>query len=731
MSDIRVCPNCHKEVGTEDKFCPFCGSNINGTRSGIHQLQPDMVLNGRYRIKSVIGEGNFGITYLAEDTTLQMSVAVKEFYPKGYVTRESSNSQHITIYEGNKSEYIYKWRRDFINEARNLAKLSGLTGIVEVRDYFEQNDTAYIVMENLEGDDLGEYIEKHGYTKANDAKYGLDKRITMEQVKQIMEPVILALEKVHEAGMVHRDISPDNIKFNINGDLKLFDFGAAREADLAGTNEKTVMLKLGYAPEEQYRKRGNQGPWTDVYALCATIYKCITGIIPVESSERAYQDTLKRPSELGIEISKNDENALMKGLAVYADKRIKDMNELHKALYSAATPVYRQTQAYVPVQQQTVPKKKGSLKAVVAVIVAVIVLASVGAVSYILLADSDMDVASRTNEENDDESRGDNEEPSSDIEEDKLIADLQEMLDNQEYEDLIEEILNLDEDDLTDEQIDAANGLLEQAIEAHINQSFGEADTSAQAGDYDGAFEILDEEAAYRDELADDKKAKDYVDNQVIESKRDELIQNYLSYVISRAGAYADAADEAGIETLFINADAYFAGQEEYENTKVKAYSTLVLSHINQMNAQGRSSWEIMDYIEENRDKTENNCWVLEMWDYFYTQYCAENNLSSNWSGIVDDVSNSGYILDYSDSRELSAYDLQGLTSYELRMALYEIYARHGRIFEDQGVNGYFNQYRWYVPQLNAANFDETVLSDIEKKNVETILEFEKSMGYR
>ena len=749
MKDVRLCPNCHKEIGADDKFCPYCGSNLSGTHAGAHQLQTNMVLNGRYRIERVIGEGNFGITYLAEDTTLQMKVAVKEFYPKGYVTRESMNSQHITIYEGNKSEYIHKWRRDFINEARNLAKLSGLTGIVEVRDYFEQNGTAYIVMEYLEGDDLSAYIEKHGYTKPNDAQLGLGKRITMEQAKRIMEPVILALEKVHEAGMVHRDISPDNMKFNINGDLKLFDFGAAREADLAGTNEKTVMLKLGYAPEEQYRKLGNQGPWTDVYALCATIYKCITGVIPVEASERTYQDTLKKPSELGIEMSRSDEDALMMGLAVYADKRIKDMNALHMALYNGAaqkpktllTPpqieVVTPAQVITPGQTDKTRKKSG-LKIAVAVVAVLAVLAAAGTAAYMLLPDllatgsfgkearEEEDIDSE-DIDGDDEETGAEEESSA--EEDELIAELQEMLDSQEYEDLIEEILGLDEDDLTDEQAEASNGLLSQAIEAHLSQRFDEADGLAQSGDYDGAFAVLDEEAAYRDELAEDKKAEDYIDSQVIADKHDELLQKYSKYVSSKAGEYADTANEMGIEALFANADKYFADQEEYENTKIKAYSALVLSRINQMNNQGESPKQIMDYIEENRSMTQNNCWVLEMWDFFYSQYCG--GAPSIWSGVVNNVSNSGYILDYSDSSELSAYDLHQLSAYELRMARYEIYARHGRIFEDQGVNDYFSNYAWYKPRYEAVDFDESSLSDTEKKNIETILAYEVSMGYR
>lgn len=717
MENIKICPNCHKEMRADDKFCPYCGSNTNGTGFGAHQLQPNMLLNNKYRINRVIGEGNFGITYLAEDTVLQMKVAIKEFYPKGYVTRESSSSQNITMYEGNKSQYIHKWLENFIYEARDLAKLTGLTGIVEVRDYFEQNSTAYIVMEYLEGDDLSDYIEKYGYTKENDAQFGLGKRLTVDQVKKIMEPVIFALGKVHETGLVHRDISPDNMKFNSSGDLKIFDFGAAREADIAGTSEKTVMLKLGYAPEEQYRKLGNQGPWTDVYALCATIYKCITGIIPIEASERTYKDTLRRPSELGIEIDKNDEDAIMAGLAVYADKRLKDMKALHRALYrDVETP---------PTPPEHKPSK--SLKVVTAIAVAVIAVAAVGTAAYILLpgmlSGNNIQTMSHDRDEEEDS------EETSENKSEEFLAEFQDMLDNQQYEELIDELLAIDEDDFSEKQIESVEDMLSQTIDLQLNKCFENADSYAQSGNYEDAFGALEAELAYREGLAYDDKAGQYIDNQVIADKRDALMQEYLDYVTDTASKYADAANEGGIEDLFASADQYFEGQEEYEHTKIRTYSTIVLGSINRMNSQGYGPSAILDYIEENRERTMNNCWVLEMWDFFYSQYNSGAPLL--WSGGVKNVSNSGYILDYSDTNELTVYDIQQLSAYELRMALYEIYARHGRIFEDQGVNDYFGQYSWYRPEYSANVFDEFSLSDVERKNIKTILDFETNMGYR
>lgn len=752
MDNKKICPGCNREVGNEIKFCPYCGCNINGKRMvALHQLQPGTVLNNKYQIVKVIGEGNFGITYLAEDTTLQIKVAVKEFYPKGYVTRESGNSPEVSIYEGSKSAHIAKWRDNFINEARSLAKLSGLPGIVEVRDYFEENGTAYIVMEFLEGDDLEAFIEKHGYTGPNDAQLGLGKRISVEQTKVIMEPILKALAKVHEAGMVHRDISPDNVKFNAKGDLKIFDFGAAREMDLYGTSEKTVMLKLGYAPEEQHRKTGNQGPWTDVYALCATFYKCITGIVPIDSMERIYQDTLKKPSELGIQISPYDEIALMMGLAIYADKRFNDMNALYKAFYQTGAisqPVSQPVPQPVPqptpqvtsqprVKKESKPEKKQSSAsepkskkgmiiaigaiAVVALLAAVIVLV----INLDLFSGKDDSVAKKDKQENTEVS-----ETKEDVkEEDELIVELQEMMKSQQYNDLIEELLELDEDDLTDEQADVVATLLPEAISAQLSARFINIDSLVSAGNYDEAFSSLEEDKNYFEDLAEEKKAAEYIDLKKFDDKYSSLMQNYKQYVMNQADKFAAQADQGGVEKIFAEAEKKLDA-EEFEKMKAKTYSTLIMKVASKMQMNGDSSGDILTYIEDNVHLSNNNCWVLEFWDYFYAVYRMENNVPS-WDSSVKHVSNSGYLLDYSDREKITADDIRHLTRYELQLARFEIYARHGRNFNDPSVTTYFSQYSWYKPTYGPETFDENVLSEIEKQNADFILEYEINMGYR
>lgn len=734
MDNMKICPSCNREIKNETKFCPYCGCNVGETRSAtlhhaLHQLQPNTMLNNRYRIDKVIGEGNFGITYLAMDTTLQMKVAVKEFYPKGYVTRESGNSSQVTIYEGSKSAHIAKWRDNFINEARNLAKLSGLPGIVEVRDYFDANGTAYIVMEYLDGDDLETFIEKNGYTGPNDAQYGLGKRISVEQTKQIMEPVFRALAKVHEAGMVHRDISPDNIKFNAKGGLKVFDFGAAREVDLFGTTEKTVMLKLGYAPEEQHRKTGNQGPWTDVYALCATFYKCITGIIPIDSMERIYQDTLKKPSELGIQIDPYDEMALMMGLAIYADKRFTDMNALYKAFYrtGTGTPPTPGTKPGQGVQKGEVPKKEPKSKK--GLIIGIGAAAAVALIAVIIVLVINMDLFQSSGSSVAKKDKNEKTEVAEKDKEDELIAELQGMMDSQEYEDLIEELLELDEDDLTDEQADTVENLLPAAISAQMSANFTNIDSLASSGNYEQAFASLEEVRGYFEKLSMEKKAEEYVNLSAFDEKYTGLMQGYQQYVKNQADKYAAQANKEEVDRIFAEAESRLGG-ESFEKMKAKTYSTLIMKVASKMQMNGDSADSILTYIEENVYLSNNNCWVLEFWDYFYAVYRIENNVPS-WSTKVKNVSNSGFLLDYSDREELTVYDIEHLTRYELQLARFEIYARHGRSFNDPSVTDYFSQYSWYQSKYGPENFDENMLSEVEKKNADLILQYEIDMGYR
>lgn len=322
----RLCMSCHKLMAEPGGYCEHCGYH-NAAPAAPHHLPPYTILAGKYMVGKVLGEGGFGITYLGFDLNLQIKVAIKEYYPSGNVSRETTRSN--TVYPVTAADGADKYQAGlerFLNEARAIAKFHNLNGIVEVRDFFRENGTAYIVMEFIEGVTLARELKDRG-------------RIPANEVLARFEPMIRSLSQVHKEGIIHRDISPDNIISTEKGELKLLDFGAAKEMD-AETKSVSVMLKPGYAPEEQYRMHGNQGPWTDCYALCATLYKLMTGVTPQESLERLVEDRLTAPTQLGAELSPLQEKAILMGMTVKMEDRFKSVDALYNALYSQGMPQY-------------------------------------------------------------------------------------------------------------------------------------------------------------------------------------------------------------------------------------------------------------------------------------------------------------------------------------------------------------------------------------------------------
>ncbi len=306
------CNNCMNEI-KEGTFCTEC-MNDNNCESMPHHLRPGTILNRKYIVGKAIGEGGFGITYIGRDTTLDIKIAIKEYYPNGYVNRNHQQSSELFVTTQKQKEFFEKGKDRFLLEARSIAKFNQEKGIVDVRDYFEENGTAYIIMEYLDGVTLADYVKQNGTMNAT-------------QLFTLMKPVMKSLQKMHDRGIIHRDISPDNIMYLKDGTLKLMDFGSARHFSNE-ENQLSVVLKVGYAPEEQYRKNGQQGPWTDVYGMCATIYRCVTGVVPEDSLDRLHEDNIKLPSQLSADITKPFEAVLMYGLAVHKENRCKDMQEL-------------------------------------------------------------------------------------------------------------------------------------------------------------------------------------------------------------------------------------------------------------------------------------------------------------------------------------------------------------------------------------------------------------------
>jgi serine/threonine protein kinase len=287
-----------------------------------HHLPPRAVLGGKYRLDRVLGEGGFGITYLGTELNLDLCVAIKEYFPANLAARQTTATYQVHPFAGEPERLYAQGRDKFLEEARRLARFRSLPGIVPIIDYFTENGTAYIVMEYIEGQTLKAHLAASGG------------KLPAETVFAMMRPLMESLVKVHAGGMIHRDISPDNLMIGPEGRVSLIDFGAARDFGSSGTS-LSVVLKPGYAPPEQYSSSGRQGPWTDVYALCATMYRAITGTIPAEAVGRTMSDTVKPPSEFKVGISPASEAALMRGLSVSHQQRFRDIGELLAALYSS------------------------------------------------------------------------------------------------------------------------------------------------------------------------------------------------------------------------------------------------------------------------------------------------------------------------------------------------------------------------------------------------------------
>ena len=314
----RYCPYCMNPI-LPGQPCSVCGRDPEEYHPEKRQLPPGTLLQERYLLGRSLGSGGFGITYLGLDIKLERRVAVKEYFPTVFLKREATVTLDVTCYTASGEAEYAKGREQFLREARTMAALEEIPEIVRVLDYFPEHNTAYIVMEFLEGKTFKEVTQEQGPCPAKD-------------LLLMVEPVIRAMAAMHEKGVIHRDISPDNLMLLKNGTVKLMDFGCAR--DIGGDATMTTMLKEGFAPYEQYTGHG-QGAWSDLYSLCATLYYCLTGRVPVSAIKRSDEenDTLVPPRQLGAELTEAQERALMKGLAVRAADRWQSMGELYGALY--------------------------------------------------------------------------------------------------------------------------------------------------------------------------------------------------------------------------------------------------------------------------------------------------------------------------------------------------------------------------------------------------------------
>ena len=263
-----LCSLCFSEILPGGRGCNHCQKVSNKSKYP-SILKEETILAGRYSVGQVLGKGGFGVTYLCYDLVLNKKVAIKEFFPDAIACRTTEGGT-VSAMDNTQTEDFRSYAEKFYEEAKLVSKFNGNPNVISVYEFFYENGTAYFVMEALEGVDLKQYVQNKGG------------KIDIGEALFVADKMLDALMVVHSAGVLHRDISPDNIYICKNGDIKLIDFGAARQVVGVGSDDAamglSVILKQSFAPIEQYQRRGAQGPWTDIYSLGATLYYVITGI---------------------------------------------------------------------------------------------------------------------------------------------------------------------------------------------------------------------------------------------------------------------------------------------------------------------------------------------------------------------------------------------------------------------------------------------------------------------
>lgn len=329
----KLCMGCMAQLNQPAARCPHCKFEESRYQRPENSLPLREILNGKYLIGRVIGSGGFGITYIGWDFYQCKKVCIKEYFPKMIAARNpraQSYSELISVsVQYSTAMYTHSPTRVqnaymqgleyYIQEAKNLSRFYLMPGIVSVRDFFHGNNTAYIVMEYIDGIDLRRYIK------------AVNRPLKPEEIFPLLKDVFKALNEVHKVNIIHRDISPDNIMLTREGKAKLIDFGASK--NYGNSRMGPVLLKKGYAPIEQYSRDGRQGPWTDVYSMCASIYYLLTGIrIPVPQ-ERMEKDSVELLQAMGVPISEERDLAIRKGMSIEAEDRYQTIADLYWDLY--------------------------------------------------------------------------------------------------------------------------------------------------------------------------------------------------------------------------------------------------------------------------------------------------------------------------------------------------------------------------------------------------------------
>lgn len=312
--NLDVCLHCMAGKCVNG-VCTHCGKTGKGNVNS-DALPPQSILYGRYYLGYPLGIGGFGITYAALDLSENVRVAIKELFPGNTVYRQKNTG--MVLPQMGQEENFASFRLAFQREAQVLMQLQGQPGVVKLFHAFGENNTAYYVMEFLEGEDLRSYLQKHG-------------PMHWQEYAPKLQILLDGLERLHNMQMIHRDISPDNVFMTRDGGCCLIDFGSARAYQ--AVDHFTTHLKKCFAPLEQFFSQSKQGPWTDIYSLCVTSYYTLTGVLPPTAPSRKQQDTMVPIRQLCPYIPQNVADAIADGMEIEATNRIQSVPELRDRLF--------------------------------------------------------------------------------------------------------------------------------------------------------------------------------------------------------------------------------------------------------------------------------------------------------------------------------------------------------------------------------------------------------------
>lgn len=776
---MRRCVNCMKVIGEDVPCCPHCGYGQKEKQSPF-EIRQETILHGRYLTGRTLGQGGFGLTYVGYDLTLDIRVAIKEYFPSGFVTRNNTVSNQV---QWNSAQINgEQWRagcESFLKEARRMAKIDSLPGIVRVRDTFPENQTAYIVMDYIEGETLKQKQQKTG-------------PMEFTQCIRLLSPFMKSLGRMHSQGMIHRDISPDNIMIQPDGSVCLLDFGAAKDISFQQTAVSQQVAKKGFSPPEQYREKGNIGPWTDVYALCATICYCVTGRLIPDAMERMYADEIEFGMTPTGPLSVAAADTLRDGLKLRAEERIQTVAELLARLdgtalgaaqfatgnvsavppqfadgnVSAVPPQFADGNASavpplpVPVNA-SVAQEGGSgengirrFGIAVAVVLGVLVLAV--AATVVFSGEKSTETVELPVQQP--EESVVREALSETVSSEKTVSASKPQLSSPPvFDNAAGEASNilmkdasgqLNEDNIyygtvlgsqiAREDI-AAVTFLDTLDQMPVTAPDRHADVEDMVGmswdvswAQDGGVMAWIEESDIGDDLYDLYIASE---GGVKGQDCEELFAGYLCAGTINFNDCFDTSQAVSMSGMFL----------ECTNLKKLDISDFDTGRVTDMALMFClcTSLEQLDLGDMNTgavtrmDLMFAGCGSLEVLNVSGFDVKNLESCEAMFEGCAITARQAGfaaaeeYILPESGSRYLSESDLQGLSKEECRIARNEIFARHGRKFDDEELQEYFNSCSWYTGTIAPEDFDDSVLNEYEIANRDLIVTYEQEKGYR